>query len=162
MKNGIANATLDLSGFAPKDEFGHCDIDQIFITIYRFVNNVKKPRIVAPHAYNNTTDRYGTKSQEWIKHTERLVTGQWTDEGADDEYFILQSLMDLGLRYARQDTGRISKAMLEKTFGRYTIPDFESYEELTRDWPCMEFLLDSERPFAVRALLPPYGWPSRT
>jgi hypothetical protein len=154
MTDGIANATLKLSSFAAKDEFGYYDIDQILMTIYRFLNNVDKPRIVVPHAYVNTTYCSGAKAQEWIDYTERLMTGEWIDEGAADEYSFLEGQMQLEILFARQTTGRKSKAMFEKRFGRKAILDPDVYEEFKRDWLCMETLDDWERP---RCRLACYG-----
>ncbi len=146
MTAGIANATLDLAGFAAKDEFGYYDIDQILMTIYRFLNNVEKPRIVIPHAYADITYYSGVKAQEWTDYTERLMTGQWTDEGAADEYLFLSDQMHLELFFARRTTGRKSKAMFEKKFGRKAILDFDVFRDFQREWPCMEALDDWERP----------------
>lgn len=164
MTDGIANANLNLPFFAAIDDFGQYDIDQILMTIYRFLNNVDKPRIVVPHAYVDTTYRYGAKAQEWINSTERLMTGQWTDEDADNDYSILEDQMKVELWYARQATGRKSKAMFEEMFGYDSNLEPDEYAEFARDWPCMEYLEDSERPLCVMILFPPFDiWmaPSR-
>ena len=152
--DGIPNGTLKFDW--RKDVFGQYDIEQILETMYLLLNNVDNPKIVLPRSY---TDTYPStaEGQEWIGHkkrlmywvgyTEQLMTGHWVDdELEEDDYSFLEEEMDLALRNARVATGRRSKAMFEKMFGRNAILDPKDYEMFKRDWPYMQNLPEWERP----------------
>ncbi|KAL8730743.1 MAG: hypothetical protein Q9181_004549 [Wetmoreana brouardii] len=144
MTNGTANATMDV-GFK-KDCFDYYNIEQVSkMTLYRFINNVDKPRLVLPPSY---LDIYhdGATGQAWIDSAEQLITGQWTDDRVEDEYSLLEDRMNINFFLAEHATGRKCKAMFEKMFGWKAYFDHEDYERFKRDWPFMDTLPDWERP----------------
>lgn len=145
MTNGIANATLDLLS-AKKTEFGHYNIDQILLTICRFVDNVDKPTVIVPPAYMDMKYIGAIRPPDPVKYTENLMTGRWTDEWLEDAYWLLDHEMASLLPSARRATGIISKAMFQEKYGQGAILAPEVYEKFTREWPCMESLYDYERP----------------
>ena len=152
--DGIPNGTLKFDW--GKDVFGQYDIEQILETMYLLLNNVDKPKIVLPRSYTDTHPSTA-EGQEWIGHKKRLMhwvgyteqsmTGHWIDdELEEDDYSFLEEEMDLALWHARVATGRRSKAMFEKMFGRNAILDPKDYEMFKRDWPYMQNLPEWERP----------------
>ena len=143
MTNRIANATMKFP--CDKDYFCYYDVEQVMITLYRFVKNVDRPKLVLPPAY---LDIYhdGKTGQEWVELAESLITGWWTDDEVEDEYWLVEYRMDSCLSSAQRDTGAISKAMFEKTFGRKTRLLYDEYEQFKRDWPFTDTLSDLDRP----------------
>ncbi|KAL8859322.1 MAG: hypothetical protein Q9178_004260 [Gyalolechia marmorata] len=141
--NGVPNATMKLR--SSDDDFGDYDVEKVMMTLYRFVNNVDKPKLVLPPAYLDIYHDNMTGS-EWIKFAEDLISGRWSDDWVEDEYWLLERGMNLELSSAQKETGRKSKAMFEKEFGRKAELHHLDYEEFKRDWPFMEILYDVERP----------------
>ncbi|KAL8687414.1 MAG: hypothetical protein Q9218_006403 [Villophora microphyllina] len=135
--NGIPNATVDIK--FEKDEYGYYNIEQIMITLYRFISNVDKPRLVVSPYYLGIYHHSETGRFQ-IETAEQLMTGQWylTDSLVEDEYESLEYGMEEGLLYAQQVTGRQSRARFEKDIGRAASVWYHIYEQFKRDYPYME------------------------
>lgn len=74
------------------------------------------------------------------------MTGQWSDDRIEDEYWLLEYESDIGQDYARRKTGEKSKASFQKLFGQHAYMAPEDYERFERDWPYMGFLDSEVRP----------------
>ena len=140
---GMAHATMRLPYKA--DEFGLYDVEQIILTLDRFLINVRKPRIILPRSYINIQPDKAIV-QEWIDTTESLMSGPRIDERVINEYRRLNDEMDVALPGVQTTTGRISKALFEKLFGQNAILGRENFEDFKREWPHMDTLDDLERP----------------
>ena len=141
--NGVAHTTMDL----PYDDDDFCgdDVGQILQTLARFVDNVEKPRLILPHSYINSYSSEA-KAQDWTDHIEDLMTGHWKDEGVINDYELLEYYIDLELPSIERATGRKSKAMFERTFGRVAILQYDDLENFKRQWTHMDDLPEWERP----------------
>lgn len=136
--NGVPHSTLEL-GYDEDDFFG-ADVGQILLTLYRFVDNVEKPRVILPFSHRNDL------AQNYADYTEDLMTGQFKDEDGFEDYEILEAFIGLGLPEIKLATGRKSKALFEKKYGQDVILEQHQFNELKRQWPHMDDLPNWERP----------------
>ncbi|MCJ1268010.1 hypothetical protein MMC22_007896 [Lobaria immixta] len=137
--NGVLHSTMGL-GDGDEEDFSDADIGQILLTLYRFVDNVEKPRVILPFSHKNDL------AQSEADYTEDLMTGRFKDEDAFEDYELLERRIGLELSYIKLATGRKSKALFEKKYGQNVILEQHQLNDLKRQWPHMDDLPDWERP----------------
>lgn len=107
------------------------DVGQILILLARFVKNVEKPKIILPRSCIGS---YGGDDlgKSWTKKIEQLMTGREKDENIIDEYELLEDYIDTEVLELKYATGRKSKALFERKYGRVVVLQYDHLEDLKR------------------------------
>ena len=141
--NGVSHTTMNLP--YEKGDFSGCDVGQILTTLGRFVDNVEKPRLILPRSY---IDSYSSndKLQRWADHIEKLLTGRWEGEDIINEFELMEYYIEGEIPQIERATGRKSKALFERKYGRVAIFQHDHLDAVKRQWPFMDDLPEWERP----------------
>lgn len=145
--NGLAHSTMNLP--IKQWDFCYSDVGQILAIFCRFMDNVENSKVVLPQSYLSSTYQRTSYIQKDAEHTESLMTGRWTgwvDKNWIDDFWLLNEQVDIGCHLVERATGRKSKAVFEKVFGRTVVLRWEDWESFKQQWTHMETLDESERP----------------
>lgn len=136
--DGVPHSTLEL--WYEEDDFFVTDVGQILLTIYRFVDNVEKPRVILPFSHRNDL------AQSYADYTEDLMTGRFKDEDVFEGYEMLENSIGYELPSIKLATGRKSKVLFERKYGQNVVLEQHQLNDIKRQWPHMDDLPDWERP----------------
>lgn len=127
--HGVPYTTMDLPH--DNENLAGEDVGQILILLGRFVKNVEKPKIILPRSCIGS---YGGDDlgKCWTKKIEQLMTDRGKDEDIIDEYELLEDYIDTEVLELKYATGRKSKALLERKYGRVVFLQYDHLEDLKR------------------------------